>query len=144
MKIKQISVAIENSPGRLHAITTALGEAGVNIRALNLVDVGDFGTVRMLVSDVAEARRVLMEAHIPARIDELVVAELGDEPGSLAKFLGFFLDAGINLMYMYAVIGSMSGKAIMLFRFSDNDKALKVMQQNGVTSLTAEDLGIKQ
>ena len=79
---------------------------------------------------------------MPARIDELIVAELGDDPGSLAKFLGFFLDNQVNLMYMYAVIGSQSGKAIMLFRFNDNDKALEIMQQNGITPLCAEDLDI--
>ena len=55
MKLKQIVVSIENSPGRLLEVTEALGEAGINLRALNLVDTGAFGQLRLLVSDVAKA-----------------------------------------------------------------------------------------
>ena len=59
MKLKQIVVSIENAPGRLYEVTEALGKAGINLRALNLVDTGAFGQLRLLVSDVAKARRVL-------------------------------------------------------------------------------------
>ena len=56
MKLKQIVVSIENAPGRLFEVTNALGNAGINLRALNLVDTGAFGQLRLLVSDVAKAR----------------------------------------------------------------------------------------
>ena len=60
MKLKQIVVSIENAPGRLFEVTEALGKAGINLRALNLVDTGAFGQLRLLVSVVAKARRVLI------------------------------------------------------------------------------------
>ena len=142
MKIKQISVAIENSKGRLYEITKALGDAGVNIRALNLVDTVDFGTVRLIVSDVATSRRVLMEMHMPAHMDEVIAVELADTAGSLAEFLKILYDAGVNIGHMYAIVGSASGKAIMLFHFSDNDRAIQVIQEKGVNLLTAEELGV--
>jgi hypothetical protein len=69
MKLQQVSVPIENSRGRLFDITHALGEAGINLRALNLVDSGDFGTLRILVSDIVLARQVLMREQMPARVD---------------------------------------------------------------------------
>ena len=53
MKLKQIVISIENSPGRLLEVADALGKAGINLRALNLVDTGAFGQLRLLVSDVA-------------------------------------------------------------------------------------------
>ncbi len=140
MKIKQISVAIENAKGRLYEITHALGEAGVNIRALNLVDTHDFGTVRMIVSDVSTTRRILMEMHMPAHMDEVVAIELADTPGSLSGFLKILVDTDVSVGHMYAIIGSISGKAIMLFHFSDNDRAIEILQGMGIKLLTASDL----
>ena len=70
MKLKQIVVSIENAPGRLFEVTNALGEAGINLRALNLVDTGAFGQLRLLVSDVPTARRILMAMQIPAFVNE--------------------------------------------------------------------------
>jgi len=142
MKLKQISISIENSPGRLLEVTNALGEAGINLRALNLVDIGHFGLLRLLVSDVATTRRIIMGKHLPAHIDEVVAAEIEDEPGSLATVLKPLLDANVNIEYMYAFSGTTSGKAVMVFRFSDNDKAIGILQQSGVSLLDAESFGI--
>ncbi len=142
MKLKQISIFIENSPGRLHEVTHALGEAGINLRALSLADIGDFGALRLLVSDVPRARQIMMEKHFPARVDDVVAAEIEDRPGSLAKVLKPLLDAKVNVDYMYAFIGFSSDKAVMIFRFSDNDNAIGILQKNGVKLLDAEAFGI--
>ena len=142
MKLKQIVISIENSPGRLCEVTEALGKAGINMRALNLVDTGAFGQLRLLVSDVASARRILMKMQIPAFINEVVAAEIEDKPGSLASVLRPLRDANINVIFMYAFIGFSSDQAVMIFRFSDNDKAVEVLQQNGVSLLDAETFGI--
>ncbi len=142
MKLKQIVVSIENAPGRLFEVTNALGEAGINLRALNLVDTGAFGQLRLLVSDVPTARRILMEMQIPAFVNEVVAAEIGDQPGSLARVLQPLTAANVSVVFMYAYITFTSGKAIMIFRFSDNDKAIEVMRANGVNLLDAEKFGI--
>ena len=142
MKIQQISLAIEDSKGRLYEITRALGEAGVNIRALNLVETVDFGTVRLIVSDVATTLRVLKEMQVPVHLDQVVAIELPDKPGSLAEFLKIISDADISVRHMYAIIGSASGKAIMLFHFDDNDRAVEVTLGHGLHILTSKDLRI--
>ena len=142
MKLKQIVISIENSPGRLLEVADALGKAGINLRALNLVDTGAFGQLRLLVSDVVRARQILMEMHISAFVNEVVAAEIDDTPGSLAKLLRPLRDANINLIYMYAFIGSTAGKAIMIFRFSDNDLAIEVLKKGGYRMLDAESFGI--
>ena len=141
-KLKQIVVSIENSPGRLYEVTHALGNAGINLRALNLVDTGAFGQLRLLVSDVAKARQLLMEMHIPAMVNEVVAAEIEDRPGQLANVLKPILDARINVVFMYAFLRQSSERAIMIFRFSDNDQAIAVMQANGVNLLDAKQFGI--
>jgi hypothetical protein len=142
MKLKQISISIENSPGRLYEITRALGEAGINLRALNLVDSGDFGMLRLLVSDLAKTRRIMMENHMPARVDDVVAVEIEDKPGRLSEVLKPLMDARINVMYMYAFIGMSSNNAVMIFRFSDNDRAIEILLSSGIKLLDAKAFGI--
>ena len=83
-----------------------------------------------------------MEMHIPAMVNEVIAAEIEDRPGQLAKVLKPILEANINVVFMYAFLRQSSEKAIMIFRFSDNDKAIAVMQANGVSLLDAKQFGI--
>ena len=142
LKLKQIVVSIENAHGRLHEVTEALGNAGINLRALNLVDTGAFGQLRLLVSDVANARKILMEMQIPAYVNEVVAAEIVDKPGSLAALLKPLTKAGVTVIFMYAFITFAKGNAIMIFRFSDNDKAIEVLKSSGTRLLDSEAFGI--
>jgi hypothetical protein len=142
MKLKQIVVSIENAPGRLFDVTNALGKAGINLRALNLVDTGAFGQLRLLVSNVAKARRILMEMAIPAHVNEVVAVEIEDKPGSLAQVLKPLYEANVQVIFTYAFIGFSQNKAVMIFRFSDNDQAIDVMRANNVNLLDAAAFGI--
>jgi hypothetical protein len=142
MKLKQISIFLENSPGRLYEATHALGEAGINLRALSLVDTADFGVLRLIVSDVATARQIMMEKHFPARVDEVVAVEIEDRPDSLAQTLRPLLAEGINVQYMYALTGFSSGKAVMVFRFSDNDRAIGILRGGSLRILDAKAFGM--
>jgi hypothetical protein len=142
LKLKQIVVSIENSPGRLFEVTQALGNAGINLRALNLVDTGAFGQLRLLVSDVAKARQLLMEMQIPAMVNDVVAAEIEDRPGELSRLLKPIRDAKIQVVFMYAFLRQSREQAVMIFRFSDNDQAIAVLQENGVRLLDAQQFGI--
>jgi hypothetical protein len=144
MKLKQIVISIENSPSRLYNVLKAMSDAGINLRAMNLVDTGAFGQLRLLVSDVTKARRILMELNIPAFVNEVVAAEIADKPGSLSKIMMPLMKANIRMKFMYAFIGSSVGKAVMIFRFSDNDKAIEVLQQNGARILDATTFDISE
>jgi len=142
MKLQQVSVPIENSRGRLFDITHALGEAGINLRALNLVDSGDYGTLRILVSDIAKARQVLMKEQMPARIDDVVAVQIEDQPGRLSILLKLLMDNNIGIQYSYAFAGMNSGSATMIFRFDDNDKAIEVLKNGNATLLDQSAFGM--
>ena len=147
MKLKQLSVFLENSPGRLYQAASALGDAGLNLRSLSICDTAGFGVLRILVSDVAKARRVIMEQQLPARVDDVVAIEIEDRPGSLAnQVLKLFLDYQVNVEYMYALAGTgpSSGKAVMVLRFNDNDRAIELMLKNGIKILDAESFGMAE
>jgi hypothetical protein len=144
MRLKQLSVFLENAPGRLYEATQALADAGLNLRTLSICDTSDFGVLRVVVSDLATARRVIMEKHLPARVDDVIVAEIEDTPGSLARVLYLFKEARVNVEYMYSLAGTgtTSGKAVLVFHFSDNDRAVEILQGNGIKLLDAETLGV--
>jgi hypothetical protein len=138
MKLKQLSIFLENAPGRLYEALHALGEAGINLRSLCISDTSGFGVLRILVSDVAAARRVIMEKQLPARVDDVVAAEIEDTPGSLARALYPLKEAGINVEYMYGLVGSSAGKAVMIFHFRDSDRAMEILRANGVRILDSK------
>ncbi len=143
MKLKQVNIALENAHGRLFEVTNALGEAGINIRASTLVDTGAFGQLRLIVSDLAETRRILMEKTMPAQVVDVVAVELEDKPGALADALKCLLDTQINVIYSYAFIEFSAEKAVNVFRFNDNDAAIEILKEKGFKLLSAEDFGIK-
>jgi hypothetical protein len=129
MKLKQISVPIENSHYRLYEITKALADRGISPRAFTLVDKGNYGELRILVSDLIAARQILMQKDIPGHIDEVVALEIKDQPGHLSQIFEALMEAEININYSYAYAGGHLGKTIMIFCFSDNDRALQVLTE---------------
>lgn len=144
MKLKQLSVFLENAPDRLYEATRALGEAGINLRSLSICDTSEFGVLRILVSDLVLARRVIMEKQLPARVDDVVAAEIDDIPGSLAAVLSLFRKSQVSIVYMYALAGTgiTSGRAVMVFRFSDNDRAIEILHDNNIKLISSQDFGI--
>ncbi len=83
-----------------------------------------------------------MEKQLPARMEDVVAVEISDTPGSLAKILKVLMQNKINVNYMYALAGTSSGKAVMVFSFSDNDLAIRLLEENNIKILDAESFGI--
>jgi len=75
-------------------------------------------------------------------VNDVVAVEIEDKPGSLARLLKPLTTANVNVVFMYAFLRFASGKAVMIFRFSDNDKAIEVLQASGVKLLDSESFGI--
>ncbi|NCC50401.1 MAG: ACT domain-containing protein [Spartobacteria bacterium] len=138
MKVKQISVFLENRKGRLAGITRLLGDAGVNIRALSLADTSDFGILRLIVNDAESALALLKKAEYTVSLTDVVAIEVPDSPGGLADVLDAFQNAGMNVEYLYAFVEKAGDKAVVVFRFEDVEKALLVLSDIGVNALTAE------
>ena len=83
-----------------------------------------------------------MKMQMPAQVNDVVAVEIEDKPGSLAKMLKPLKDANIQVIYTYAFVGFQPGSAIMIFSFSNNDKAIKVLKQKGLKLLDAKAFGI--
>lgn len=138
MKIKQISVFLENRAGRMAEVTRLLGDAKVNIRALSLADTSDFGILRLIVNDVDTALRVLRGAGHTVSLTEVVAVEVTDRPGGMADVLQALGTGGVNVEYMYAFVEKATDKAVVIFRFEDPDLAVRELQRAGISVLAAE------
>lgn len=140
MLVKQISIFLENRVGRLEEVTGVLAEADVNIRALSLADTSDFGILRLIVNKPDEAAEALQKAGFTVRENEVVAAEVDDRPGGLAKILQVFSTAGISLEYMYGFLERKAENAVMVFRVESNAKAIKSLQDAGVSLIGADEI----
>ena len=141
MKIKQLSVFLENRAGRLANVTRELGAAQVNILALSLADTSDFGILRLIVDDVEKARDVLTRNSHVCRLSEVVALEVANRPGGLADILDIVEPAGVNVEYMYAFAEPQKNAACLVFRFSDLETAAKVLEESGIDVNVQLDLG---
>ena len=130
MKTKQVSVFVENKPGRLVAMLEALKADNMNIRALCIAEGADFGIVRMILSDPAKGVEAMRKAGFTITETTVLQAEMPDEPGGLLDTVAKPLaEAGINLEYFYAFIDPSPGKANIVLKVSDPDRAVKVLKQ---------------
>ena len=100
--LKQITVFLENKPGRIERVTGFLAEENINIHALSLADTTDFGILRMVVSEPEKAMRVLKENDFMVKITEVIAVAMGHSPGSLHKVLRELNSLDISIEYMYA------------------------------------------
>ncbi len=131
MIVRQLSVFLENKPGRLCAATDALAKKGINISALTLADTAEFGILRMIVDQPDLARDVLSESGVIVRISEVIAVAMDDTPGGAVGILHLLSEEGISIEYMYACVGRLSGKAIMVIRTDDPEKATEVLHREG-------------
>lgn len=140
MKIKQISVFLENRKGRLSKAMNVLSNAGVNIRALSIADTSEFGILRMIVPEPELAEEKLAENNFVVKVNEIIAVEVSDEPGGLDTVLGLLNNANVNVEYLYAFVEKKINKAIVVIRTEDLDASIKVLEEGGVTILSAEEI----
>ena len=140
MRIRQISIFLQNKPGQLSAICRTLAEADINIATLSLADTSDFGIVRMIVDDHEKAREVLTERGHAVNVREIVAVCVPDRPGGMAEVMDVLEKSGANVEYSYAFAFHRGEKAVLVFRFSDNDLAEKALAAAGIITLNETEL----
>lgn len=121
MSIKQISVFIENKPGRLAEVTEFIANHDINMKALSIADTQDFGILRIICENHDKAFAALKDGGYLVTETAVLAVEIPDEPGSLAKILNVLAAAGVTVEYTYAFLSvKKAGHAYMIFRVNDN------------------------
>jgi len=140
MTVKQLSVFVENRPGKLVKALESLGEADIDIRALSLADTSDFGILRVIVDKPDKALRAFSDAGFLVKSNEVLAVVIGDKPGGLASVVRILSEAGVNLEYTYAFVAHSKNNAYVIIRADDNDVAIEALTTNGVTLLSEKEM----
>ena len=140
MSVKQLSVFLENRPGRLETVAQLLGDANISILALSVADTKDFGILRLLVDKTELAGKVLCDNGILCQNSNVTAVEIGSAPGSLARVLALFKEANVNLEYMYTMAEPIGEHPIMIFRFDNHEAALDILAKNNIHVLSEDEL----
>ncbi len=139
--IKQISVFMENKPGRLLEVTKLLAKNNVNIRTLSLADTAEFGIARLIVDSPESVVELLKNNRFTARITPVLAVEVPDDAGGLAKVLEVFTEAGINVEYMYGFVEKKyPDKALLVFKVEDPARAKEQLVSKGITVVSEKDI----
>ena len=140
MKIHQLSVFLENKPGQLRTACEVLTKAQINLVTLSLADTAQFGILRLIIQDWQKAKTVLEKAGCVVKVTEVLAIEVADRPGGLGQILEIVDRAGLNIEYMYAFAEKRGDRALLVFRFTDPDAALQVLQAGGINPIGAVEL----
>lgn len=140
MFVKQMSVFVENTTGRLADITQILADHNIDLMASTIAEAVDYGILRCIVAEPEEAAKVLKAKGFSASVTEVLAVSLENKPGGFNQVLKVLADAKISVGYIYSTIKSQEGEAVIMMKVADPQKAVEVLQANGVKLLSMGDL----
>jgi hypothetical protein len=138
--IKQISLFVENKPGRMAKVSKTLSDAGVNIRALTVAEAGDFGVIRMVVDDPKGGYQVLHDNGFTVSETEVLAVEMKDIPGGLYEIVNTLGESDVNVDYAYAFVTTKAERAMLIIRVDNLEKAREVLTSAGIKLATKDEI----
>jgi len=133
--MRQISVFLENTSGRLAELSDLLAREGINLRAISLADTADFGILRLITDQVDRTLELFLAKGFSAKETRVLAVEVEDKPGGLSRLMQIFRDGKINIEYLYASLMRQSDGAIMVFKVNQVEAALELLEQKGYKTL---------
>ena len=140
MSVKQLTVFVENRQGSLVEITDLFAANHVDMRALSIADTQEFGILRVIVNDTAEAMRILKAGGYLVQATDVIAVKISDAPGKLSSALHALNIKGINVEYLYAFLARTARHAYVVLRVADNDAATAVLEDAGFHTVSEEDI----
>jgi hypothetical protein len=127
---KQITVFLENKPGRLAQLLSELARVKINIIALTVMDRHEHGVLRVVTDDPAATVKALgaLNAHLTE--SEVLAVELRNQPGALAHICETLAEEHVNIEYAYCSSGGRNGKVYGIFKVSNLEKAQRVLNDS--------------
>jgi hypothetical protein len=138
--VKQLSVFLENTKGRLSQMTRVLCNAEIDLLALSIADTTNFGILRAIVSDDDKAVQVLKEAGYTVNLNEVLAVAVPDHPGGLSDVLDILIKYEVSVEYLYSFVRKPKENALIIFKVDDLTVAIKALNENKVSLLSRDDL----
>lgn len=139
MAVKQVSVFIENKTGKMAEVVGQIADASINIRAMSVADTGDFGILRLILSDPDKAKDIIAKDTL-VKENDVVAVKMHDREGALYGILKALGEEGINVDYAYASLSPKEHGAFGIFRVNDIGAAEAVLTKNGFELVHDHDL----
>lgn len=136
----QISVFVENKPGRLNRVAKILGRENINIRAVTISDRGEYGLINLITDDPEKTFKALENAGFTVSRKKVIGVIMDDRPGSLSRVTELLESNGINVTNAYGFLLQEKGKAVLVFEVKDYEKALEKIENAGFQTITEDDL----
>lgn len=140
MKVKQLSIFLENKPGALSQPVKLLAKGKFNILTLSVADTQQFGILRLIVRDWEQAMEALEKDGFAVKVTDMVAIEVSDAPGGLSAILDALEKTHVNLEYMYGFTSRQEAKGMLVFRFDDPDRAIEALQKKGINPVRSVEL----
>ena len=139
MAVTQISVSLENVPGKFLEISEILRAEGINIRAISVADTADISTVRFITDNTEKTASVLRSHNYVTKETNVIAVEVPDHPGGLQAVLKPLKAANINVTYFYTYLGrGESGQPIVIVGVDKTEEAIEVLKNNWVHTFGKE------
>jgi hypothetical protein len=139
MIIKQLSIFLENTTGRLTDVTQLLGKAGINLSAFSLADSADFGILRVVLSDPEAAKKILTENGFTVALSDVVCLYVPNTPGTLSEALLILSEHNIAIEYMYAFAWK-DDIARVVIRPDNIGRCIEVLQKSNLKLASADEM----
>ena len=140
MNIRQLSIFVENKPGRAYAIADALSKNGINLSALSIADTSEYGIMRVIVDNPDKAKKILQESGVMVKITDVIAIPMGNNPGSLTAILKILTEADISIRYMYAFVNGKNDGAVLVTKTGNNDMAVAELEKFGIMPMGETEL----
>ena len=139
MSINQISIDLENVPGKFLDVSECLGKEGINIRAISVADTSNISTVRFVTDNPEKTANVLKSNGYAVKQTNVLAVEVPDHPGGLRAVLKPLREANINVLYFYTFLGrGESGQPIVIIGVDKTGEAIDALNKNWVHTFGKE------
>ncbi len=132
----QISVFLDDRPGTLAQVCQLLGTQNINIHALTMAEGIDHGYLRIVVDQPADALPLLDQHDYLCFSKDVLLLEIGNQPGCLGALIQTWADQGINVEYTYCAGGPRVDRGLIVIRVDAPDKALELLSDQVVNGLS--------
>lgn len=140
MKVKQLSIFIQNEIGSLSKPLEILSNNNINIRAMSMADTSEFCILRLVVDNPVKGKEILEKNNFLVKTIETIAIEMNDTPGGLTEILKILKENNINLEYLYAFTHEKQGKAILLLHSDNINDLIDALNKNNVVIVNSQEI----
>lgn len=136
----QLTVPVENTPGKIAQVSSVLTREKINIRAITISSFGEKGFLNILVDDPSLARKALEREGVNVELKEVIAVLIDDKPGGMDKLVQVLAREGINAENAYGFVLESSKTAVFVVDVADIEKTEKILKEHKFKTLSAESM----